>query len=172
MVRALCAFLLVLSLGGASRASAQDDEGFCQESRCNGWIFFGAIAGTAALAVDSVLIGEAIDKGMRGHGLHASGASFEIFWGVAHLGAGLAIAGHATEQDLWLVGAGVPVALLGAYFIVHGALSLGNPPPPPPEPDEEDAEETADPPPEPAPSAALTLAPMEGGAMVQVFGRF
>jgi hypothetical protein len=194
-------FIGLIVLFGAAPAAAQDDviggPDLCQDSACGGWLFFGAIAGTAALTVDSILIGEAIDKATHGHGLHAGGATFEIFWGLSHAATGVAIAAHATREDLGLVGLGVPLALVGAYFVVHGAFSLGSPPPPPPEPEEEgsaeeesatsdeegeaedDAEESpeeepADPPAaEPTePAAAVSFAPTFGGVMVQVFGTF
>lgn len=183
----LVTMLIVLS---AAPASAQDGviggPDLCQDSACGGWLFFGAIAGTAALTVDSILIAEAIDKGMRGHGLYAGGAAFEIFWGLSHMGAGVAIAAHATQEDPGLAGLGVPIALLGAYFVVHGALSLGSArPPPPPEESAEDAgdddaddaeqSEPADEPggaPAAEPAAAVSLAPTFGGVMVTVFGTF
>lgn len=184
------ATLVILS--AAAPASAQDGviggPDLCQDSACGGWLFFGAIAGTAALTVDSILIGEAIDKGMRGHGLYAGGASFEIFWGLSHMGAGVAIAAHATREDPGLAGLGVPIALLGAYFVVHGALSLGSArPPPPPEENADDdagdpaddaeesdapAEEEPDEAPAAEPAAAVSLAPTFGGVMVTVFGTF
>lgn len=187
----------LLALSAAAPASAQDGviggPDVCQDSACGGWLFFGAIAGTAALAVDSILIGEAIDKASYGHGLYPGGATFEIFWGLSHMAAGVAVAAHATDEALGLVGLGVPIALLGGYFVVHGALSLTSARPrPPPEQDEPGAEEpeetdegageASDPPGEdpedpPAaepvePAAALSLAPTFGGVMVQVFGTF
>jgi hypothetical protein len=196
--------MMVVLLGaGASPASAQDDviggPDLCQDSGCGGWLFFGAIAGTAALTVDSILIGEAIDKGTHGHGLYPGGAAFEIFWGLSHMAAGVAIAAHATQEDLGLVGLGIPIALVGGYFVVHGALSLSSarpPPPPEEEPEETPPEEASEgeagdeseagdeesdapdeagdePAAEPIePAAAVSFAPTLGGVMVQVFGTF
>lgn len=188
-----------IALSAAAPASAQDGviggPDLCQDSACGGWLFFGAIAGTAALTVDSILIGEAIDKATHGHGLYAGGASFEIFWGISHIATGAAVAAHVAPNENWgLLGIGVPLALVGGYFVIHGAFSLGSArPPPPPEPDDEAAqEEPADEPAdeesappseeqpdeeEPAaepvePAAAVSLAPTLGGVMVQVFGTF
>lgn len=188
----------LLALSAAAPASAQDGviggPDVCQDSACGGWLFFGAIAGTAALAVDSILIGEAIDKAAHGHGLYPGGATFEIFWGLAHIATGAAVIAHVAPNESWgLLGLGIPIALVGGYFVVHGALSLTSArPPPPPEQDEpgadepeetdEGADEASDPPDEepedpPAaepvePAVAISLAPSFGGVMVQVFGTF
>lgn len=168
----LAPLLLALMLSAPSFASAQDDvlggPDLCQTSSCGGWLFFGAIVGTAALAVDTALIIEGIDKAAQGHGLYEHGAMFELFWGVAHLGAAAALLGHARADQLGVLAPGLPLAILGTYFVVHGALSLTSARPPPPEEEDEDAPYEA----EGQATAALTVAPTWGGATVSVFGRF
>jgi hypothetical protein len=84
--------------------------------------------GVPMLAVDAILVAEAIDKALgEGYGLYRPGAIFELVWGALHV-AGVAVAiGVSTlayDPAPLALAFGVPLAVVGAYFIAHGIWSL------------------------------------------------
>jgi hypothetical protein len=121
-------FALVLLLAAAlapDRAHAQQTD---PET------FWGVTLGVGIpmLAVDAIFVGEAIDKAMTdGHGLYELGAILEIAWGAFHIaGAGVAIGVSSLAYDPAPLALtfGVPLALVGGYFLAHGIASLIEPP--------------------------------------------
>lgn len=114
-----------------------------------------AAVGVPMLAVDAVLVVEALDKAIsEGYGLYLPGAVFEIVWGAVHLAGAVVAAGLSTlaydPVPLALTFA-VPLGLVGGYFVAHGVWSLV------PRGDR---------------SLQVALAPLTGGAQAIVSGAF